>query len=53
MLALGWAELEARDKGGYTAFLVACAKGHAECIVALAEAGCDMAATDSLGGTGL
>eukprot|EP01047_Picozoa_sp_COSAG01_P119089 COSAG01_NODE_47784_length_387_cov_0.621528_1_plen_52_part_10 len=44
VLAVGGAELEATDEHGATAFLLACHKGHAECIAALAEAGCDKAA---------
>eukprot|EP01052_Picozoa_sp_SAG31_P012790 SAG31_NODE_756_length_12303_cov_8.918142_4_plen_159_part_00 len=47
-LAAAGVDLEARDqKHGNTAFIWACAKGHAECITALAEAGCDTAATTS------
>ena len=50
---MGPAELEARSKHGSTAFLYACEKGSAECIVELAEAGCDTTARNSNGGTGL
>ena len=41
VLALGVADREARNEDGDTAFLMACEKGSAECICALAEAGCD------------
>ena len=41
------APLEARDIHGYTAFLRTCAAGRAECMEALLDAGCDIAATDS------
>jgi ankyrin repeat protein len=40
-LAAGWCELEARNKDGLTAFLVACSTGNVECMQLLAEAGCD------------
>eukprot|EP01047_Picozoa_sp_COSAG01_P033731 COSAG01_NODE_2496_length_7573_cov_15.650120_1_plen_1328_part_00 len=53
VLVVSEAELEARDEDGDTAFLLACSKGHAECIAALAKAGCDTAARSSDGSTGL
>ena len=46
-------ELEAKAEDGYTAFLWACAKGNVDCIRALAEAGCDTAARNCRGMTGL
>ena len=52
-LATADADLEGTDCGDYTAFLLACKNGHAECIAALAEAGCDTAARSSNGCTGL
>ena len=50
-LAAPDAELEAVDEGGFTAFLWACGRGHAECIAALAKADCDTAARSSDGTT--
>ena len=49
----GSAELEARDAGGYTAFLWACLGGDVGCMDALVRAGCDRAAADSDLRTGL
>jgi hypothetical protein len=46
-------ELEAKDENGCTAFLRACAHGNVDCIVTLAEAGCDTAARNRTGRTGL
>ena len=37
-------KVEARDVDGFTAYLWAAEKGHAECITALAEGGCDTTA---------
>ena len=48
VLDLGAKNLEVRSKIGDTAFLVACAKGSAECIGMLAEAGCDSARSSQL-----
>jgi ankyrin repeat protein len=45
--------LEARDKGGDTAFLQTCGGGWLECAQALAAAGCDVVATNSKGETAL
>ena len=42
--------LEARDERGYTAFLMACLMGQAECAEALLAAGCD-ASAESINGT--
>ena len=42
-LAAGWCGLEARATDRGTAFLLACDKGHVECMQLLAEAGCDTA----------
>ena len=53
VVAAGGVELEAIDADEFTAFLRACNKGSAECIAALAEAGCDTAARSSEGRTGL
>jgi ankyrin repeat protein len=53
LLALGAAGLDEKDDDGCTAFLHACSKGSAQCIVALAEAGCDKAARATRGDTGL
>ena len=44
---------EARDEGGWTAFLCACNIGSAECINVLTEAGCDKAAVTDRGATAL
>ena len=45
VLGVGGCELEAREQTtGGTAFLFACSNGSAECIQALAAAGCDTAA---------
>ena len=46
-------ELERRNTTGDTIFLLACKRGHVECMQLLAEAGCDTAATSSEGGTAL
>ena len=53
VLDLGVMDREARDTGGATAFLHACFEGLAECIVVLAEAGCDKDATAGNGTTAL
>ena len=53
VLDAGEAELEARNEDGYTAFLWACCKGHAECIALLAQAGCNTRAKNEKGSTGL
>jgi ankyrin repeat protein len=53
VLELGGSELETQDSDGATAFLSACLKGHAECVYALAEAGCDTSAKGPEGQTGL
>ena len=54
LLALGLADLETRDStNGATAFLVACRNGSVACVEALVEAGCDTAATNDTGFTGL
>ena len=53
VLRQGVDDLEARDENGATAFLCACYKGSAECIVVLAKAGCDKAAATDNGGTAL
>jgi ankyrin repeat protein len=45
--------LQARNKGGDTAFLLACYTGRLECARALAAAGCDVAAASSMGSTAL
>ena len=45
--------LEARDKGGDTAFLQACNGGQLACMRVLAAAGCDVVATNSRGETAL
>jgi ankyrin repeat protein len=43
-LAAGWCELEAKNKQGKTAFLLACSKGRMKCMAMLVDAGCDTAA---------
>ena len=53
VLDAGGADLEAKDKCGGTAFLIACDQGDPESAAALIEAGCDTAATISAGQTGL
>ena len=53
VLALGEAELEARDECGATAYLNACRKGHTEIMAALVRAGCDRAATTNKSSTAL
>eukprot|EP01047_Picozoa_sp_COSAG01_P029289 COSAG01_NODE_2003_length_8671_cov_9.134858_2_plen_1234_part_00 len=53
VLALGAGGLEDEDDSGRTAFLFACGAGNIDCIAALAEAGCDKAARNSIGETGL
>ena len=53
LTGLGGAELEARDEDGRTAFFYACDKGDAECIALLVRAGCDTAAKNDHGYTGL
>ena len=45
VLGLGVADRDARGHGGWTAFLMACQKGSAECTGVLPEAGCDPGAT--------
>ena len=46
-------QLDARGFNGLTAFLVACTKGHSECITVLVNGGCDTAAMDNGGATAL
>ena len=54
ILRQGVDDLEAvQNEGHLTAFLLACYKGSAECICALAEAGCDKAAVTDKGVTAL
>jgi ankyrin repeat protein len=48
-LAAGWCELEARDNDDCTAFLLACDKGHVECMQVLAQAGCNTAVINNYG----
>eukprot|EP01043_Picozoa_sp_COSAG02_P067235 COSAG02_NODE_10731_length_1872_cov_1.472645_1_plen_380_part_00 len=53
---MGWCDLDAKNKDGYTAFLAACSKGHkghADCMQLLVDAGCDTAVTDNRGRTAL
>ena len=52
-LLAGGAPLEARDERGYTAFLLACKEGQAECAEVLLAAGCDVAAASDRGGMAL
>lgn len=53
VLDAGGADLEARDEGGYTAFLLACWKGDADSVAALAAAGCNTHVINSNGQTGV
>ena len=48
-LTASWCELEATSTDGRTAFLLACCKGHVECMQVFAEAGCNTAAICNLG----
>ena len=52
-LAAGWCGLGATNSDGDTAFLLACYKGHVECMQLLAEAGCNTAAKNNHGTTAL
>jgi hypothetical protein len=45
-LAAGWCDLEATDSDGDTAFLLACNRGHVECMQLLVAAGCNTAAAN-------
>ena len=49
----GWSELEARSGDGSTAFLHACVKGSVECMEILVDAGCDTAAKNVNGDSGM
>ena len=44
---------EGRNATGDTAFLLACNRGHVQCMQLLADAGCNTAAKDSFGHTAL
>ena len=46
-------QLEAREEMEQTPFLLACGFGQVECVEVLVAAGCDTAATDDSGFTGL
>ena len=52
-LEAGCCDLEAKDKDGLTAFLVACSTGHVDCMQLLVDAGCDTAVADNCGDTAL
>ena len=53
LVSAGSVDLEYRDASGLTPFMAACRAGHAECMEALITAGCDTAAADKNGITGL
>jgi ankyrin repeat protein len=53
VLELDSTELEATDANRHTAFLLACAHDNVDCIVTLVEAGCNTAARNCRGRTGL
>ena len=50
---MGGAQLDARAENGTTVFLLACAKGHMECMEVLKDAGCDLTVKLNNGSTGL
>eukprot|EP01043_Picozoa_sp_COSAG02_P073918 COSAG02_NODE_14573_length_1258_cov_2.554789_1_plen_276_part_01 len=53
VLDAGWCALEATDKHGRTAFLLACSKGYVDCMQLLAAAGCNTGAKCSEGANAL